>query len=138
VFTNPGPNDLFARNAKLYGTRLDDDAALRERGVRLVVGTDAGWYGTPFGRYHLAPRLFVERVGMSPLEALAASTADAAESLGLAGTTGRLRPGLAADIVAVEGDPSTDVGALERVRAVFARGRLVHETGAAAAMVAAV
>lgn len=136
VFTNPGPTDLFARNATLFEARLDDDAAMRERGVRLVVGTDAGWYATPFGRYHLAPRLFVERVGMTPLEALAASTSMAAESLGLAETTGRLRPGLAADLVAVDGDPSADVEAFERVRAVFARGRLVHEAGIAAATIA--
>lgn len=131
VFTNPGPNDLFARNAKLFGTRLDDDAAMRRRGVRLVVGTDAGWYATPFGRYHLAPRLFVERVGMTPLEALRACTADAAESLGLEATIGTLRTGLAADLVAVEGDPSADVGSLERVRAVIAGGQLVHQAATA-------
>jgi imidazolonepropionase-like amidohydrolase len=127
VFTDPGPGDLFARNAALFGTRLDDDRAMRERGVRLVTGTDAGWYATPFGRYHLAPRLAVERMGQTPLEALAGCTADAAESLGLAATAGRLRPGLAADIVALEGDPTTDVDALRRVRAVIAAGRLVHE-----------
>jgi imidazolonepropionase-like amidohydrolase len=130
VFTNPGPNDLFARNAELFGTRLDDDRAMRERGVRLVTGTDAGWYATPFGRYHLAPHLFVERAGMSPLEALAACTSLAAESLGLSGVTGRLRPGLAGDLVAVEGDPSADVESLARVRAVIAGGRLVHESTA--------
>jgi imidazolonepropionase-like amidohydrolase len=91
-----------------------------------VSGTDAGWYATPFGRYHLGPRLFVERVGMTPLEALAACTASAAQSLGLADVTGRLRPGLAGDVVAVEGDPEVDVRVLERVRAVIAGGRLVH------------
>jgi imidazolonepropionase-like amidohydrolase len=127
VFTDPSPGGPFARNAALFGTRLDDDRAMRERGVRLVTGTDAGWYATPFGRYHLAPRLGVDRIGQSPLEALAACTADAAESLGLAGTTGRLRPGLAADIVALDGDPATDIDSLRRVRAVVAGGRLVHE-----------
>jgi len=133
VFTNPSPTDLFARNARLFHTRLDDDRAMRERGVRLVTGTDAGWYATPFGRYHLAARLFVERVGMTPLEALAACTADAAESLALSAETGRIAPGLAADLVALDGDPATDVTALERVRAVFASGRLVHEAGVARA-----
>lgn len=127
VFTNPSPNDLFARNAELFGTRLDDDRAMRERGVRLVTGTDAGWYATPFGRYHLAPRLFVDRIGMAPLEALGACTAEAAASLGLGAETGRLRAGLAADVVALDGDPATDVDALRRVRAVIAAGRLVHE-----------
>jgi imidazolonepropionase-like amidohydrolase len=128
VFTDPKPNDLFARNARLFGTRLDDDRAMRERGVRLVTGTDAGWYATPFGRYHLAPHLAVERMGMPPLEALAACTSEAARSLGLAETTGRLVPGLAADIVALDGDPAVDVDALRRVVAVLARGRLVHES----------
>ena len=131
VFTNPGPDDLFATNATLYATRLRDDAAMREQGVRLVAGTDAGWYATPFGRYGLAGRMFVDEIGMSPLEALRACTGDAAESLGLGTTTGRLRPGMAADLVALDGDPAQDVGAMARVRAVIAGGRLVHESGAA-------
>jgi imidazolonepropionase-like amidohydrolase len=126
VFTDPEPSGPFARNARLFGTRLDDDRAMRERGVRLVTGTDAGWYATPFGRYHLAPQLAMERIGMSPLEALAACTSEAARSLGLAETTGSLRPGLAADIVAVDGDPAVEADALRRVAAVIAGGRLVH------------
>jgi imidazolonepropionase-like amidohydrolase len=128
VFTAPEPAGPFARNAKLFGTRLDDDRAMRERGVRLVTGTDAGWYATPFGRYHLAAQLAVERIGMPPLDALAACTSEAARSLGLAETTGRLVPGLAADIVALDGDPAVDVDALRRVVAVIAGGRLVHES----------
>jgi imidazolonepropionase-like amidohydrolase len=103
---------------------------MHDHGVELVTGTDAGWYATPFGRYHLAAQLFVERIGLSPLAALAACTADAARSLGLGETTGRLRPGLAADLVAVDGDPATDVTSLGRVLAVVAGGRVVHETGA--------
>jgi imidazolonepropionase-like amidohydrolase len=126
VFTDPEPSGPFARNARLFGTRLDDDRSMRERGVRLVTGTDAGWYATPFGRYHLAPILGVERIGMPPLEALAACTSTAAESLGLAGSIGQLKPGLAADIVAVDGDPSVEVDALRQVVAVIAGGRLVH------------
>ena len=126
AFTAPAPGDLFARNADLFTTRLDDDAELRRAGIRLVTGTDAGWYATPFGRYHLAPRLFVERVGMSPLEALRASTAEAARSLGLAGELGSIEPGMAADLVAVTGDPAADVTALERVRVTIAAGRVVH------------
>jgi imidazolonepropionase-like amidohydrolase len=129
VFTNPGPDDLFARNATLFGTRLDDDRAMRELGVRLVTGTDAGWYATPFGRYQLAAQLAVDRIGLTPLESLEACTALAARSLGLGEATGRLRAGLAADIVAVDGDPSSDVGALARVRTVIAAGRVVHQAG---------
>jgi imidazolonepropionase-like amidohydrolase len=126
AFTQPAPGDLFARNAELFSTRLDHDAELRRSGARLVSGTDAGWYATPFGRYHLAPRLFVERVGMSPTEALRASTVEAAQSLGLADDLGAIRPGLAADVVAIDGDPGADVTALQRVRVTIAAGRVVH------------
>ena len=65
---------------------------------------------------------------MSPLAALAASTLDAAEAIGLAGQVGELRTGLAADLVAVDGDPETDVTALERVRLVMLAGEIVHDT----------
>jgi imidazolonepropionase-like amidohydrolase len=127
VFTDPAMATTFPRNAELFGLRLEHDALMRDQGVRLVTGTDAGWYATPFGRYHLAPRLFVERVGLTPLQALEACTTLGATSLGLGGETGGLRPGLTADLVAVEGDPGTDVNALGRVRLTMRGGRIVHD-----------
>ena len=127
LFTQPSAATLFPRNAELYKVRLGHDAQMRSQGVRLVVGTDGGWYGTPFGRYHLAAKLFVDPVGMTPLEALRASTAEAARSLGLDREVGSLRPGLAADMVAVEGDPEEDVAALGSVRVTIHRGRVVHD-----------
>ena len=127
VFTNPAAATTFPRNAELFHTRLDHDARMFRQGVRMVVGTDSGWYATPFGRYHLAPELFVQRVGMSPLEALRASTSEAARSLRLGGEVGALRPGLSADIAAVDGDPEHDVTALARVVATVNRGTLVYD-----------
>jgi imidazolonepropionase-like amidohydrolase len=127
LFTQPSAAALFPRNAELYTVRLEHDARMRSQGVRLVVGTDSGWYGTPFGRYHLAPQLFAQPVGMTPVDALRASTIDAAESLGLGGEVGALREGLVADVVAVDGDPARDVDALARVRVTIHRGRVVHD-----------
>jgi imidazolonepropionase-like amidohydrolase len=127
AIATPNPSERFARNAQMFERRLEDDAKMLAAGVRLVSGTDAGTYATPFGRFALAPILFATRIGMSPLEALAASTSAAAEAIGLAGHVGRLRTGLSADLVAVDGDPEHDVHALERVRVVVARGELIRD-----------
>jgi imidazolonepropionase-like amidohydrolase len=127
AIAKPGAGERFARNAAMFETRLEDDAKMLAAGVRLVSGTDSGTYATPFGRFALAPVLFAQRIGMTPIQALAASTYDAAEAIGLAGEVGQLRPGLAADLIAVDGDPEVDVSALERVRLTMLGGEVVHD-----------
>ena len=126
VFAGDEASALFPRNAELFRQRLRDTAAMRDAGVRLVAGSDAGWYATPFGRFHLIPRLFVEEVGMSPSEALVACTSGAAELLGLAGSIGSIAPSMAADLVGLDGDPTEDITALARVRFTMLGGRTVH------------
>jgi predicted amidohydrolase YtcJ len=64
-------------------------------------------------------------LGFSTLEALAAATSVAARACGAGSRKGRLAPGFDADILAVTGDPTTDVRALLDVRAVFRAGRRV-------------
>jgi imidazolonepropionase-like amidohydrolase len=65
--------------------------------------------------------LMVE-AGMSPADTIKAATVTAAELLDVSDVTGRIAPGLSADVVAVDGDPTADVTELERVRFVMARG----------------
>ena len=65
VFTDPAAATTFPRNAVMFDQRFEDDARMRQQGVRLVPGSDAGWYATPFGRYALMPELMVSRMGMS-------------------------------------------------------------------------
>ena len=60
--------------------------------------------------------------GYLVVEALATATSQAADELGRAGVTGRLRPGLAADLLVVDGDLRDDVTALGRPQLVMARG----------------
>jgi imidazolonepropionase-like amidohydrolase len=62
---------------------------------------------------------------MTPLEAIKAATVNAADLLGLASETGTIEPGKSADIIAVAGDPLTDVTVLKRVDFVMARGDVV-------------
>jgi imidazolonepropionase-like amidohydrolase len=128
VFTQPGAEkSMFARNARLFHRRLEDDARLYEQKVQIVAGTDAGWYATPFGQYALAPRLLVNESGMSAADAFESCTKVAAASLGLAHETGTITPGLRADLVALDGDPRTDIDAMARVRMVMVGGRIVYE-----------
>ena len=68
--------------------------------------------------------------GMSPAEALVATTRTAAELLGVADDPGTLEPGKAADVVVLDGDALElrDLGG--RVRRVYQAGALVSEGGA--------
>ena len=65
------------------------------------------------------------KFGMPPAEALKAATVNAADLLGLASEIGTIEPGKSADIIAVDGDPLTDVTVLKRVDFVMARGEVV-------------
>ena len=88
-------------------------------GVRMIFGTDAGVY--PHGDN---ARQFAKMVewGMTPLQAIRAATSDAAEALGRTDDVGAIAVGRYGDIVAVDGDPLTDVRVLERVSAVVKGG----------------
>ena len=93
----------------------------RAAGVPIVFGTDAGVY--EHGRNAGEFALLVDLVGMSPAEALATATTGAARLLGLDNQVGRIAPGYSADLIAVDGDPLSDVHRLEHVVYVMARGR---------------
>jgi imidazolonepropionase-like amidohydrolase len=93
-----------------------------EHGVRVVSGTDAGIGGAKLHGDGVW-RAVVELADACPFEhALATATSYAAEVLGIASVTGRLRPGLAADVLVVDGDVRADHDALGRPAAVYVRG----------------
>ena len=71
-------------------------------------------------------QVFAQVATLDPAETLRAATSDAATGLGLAGTTGRLKPGLSADVLLVDGDPLSDLNSLTRPIAIWAHGRLVQ------------
>jgi imidazolonepropionase-like amidohydrolase len=63
--------------------------------------------------------------GMRPEAALAAATSVAARALHAGGSIGSVAAGKLADLIAVEGDPAQDIGALRRVRFVMKGGVVV-------------
>jgi imidazolonepropionase-like amidohydrolase len=97
------------------------------RGGRVVYGTDLGNQGPPPGVDVAELRLLVE-AGLSPGQALAAATSVAATHLGL-DDAGRIAPGARADLLLVDGDPMSDLGALERVRLVARGGWVANSLG---------
>lgn len=96
-------------------------AALKTRGLKMVMGTDA-----VAGAHGQNAREAIERVksGQRAMETVISMTSLAAESMGLEGITGSVTTGLAADLVAVDGDPLTDITALQRVRFVMRDGKI--------------
>ncbi len=96
-------------------------------GVKIAFGTDAGVFphGTNAKEFALMTGL-----GMTPIDALTAATSGAADLLGIAATTGTLAKGQIADIVAVPGDPTTDITATERVMFVMKDGKIVRNSAA--------
>ena len=91
-------------------------------GIQLVTGVDAGAApAKPHGIVSLALAALVEG-GFSIADAVASATAVAARACGLAHVTGRLEPGLAADLLLVDGNLERDITALQRPVAVLIRG----------------
>jgi imidazolonepropionase-like amidohydrolase len=100
---------------------------LYEAGARVSLGTDAGIAPVkPHDVLRYAVNQVTAQLAVTPAETLRLATSTAAAVCGLADRKGRLAPGFDADILAVDGDPLADLGAIHRIRAVFARGTRVR------------
>ena len=102
---------------------------MADRGVRFIGGMGMGMPIVTFNSVACSAQVYQRLLGFEPWRAIATITVDAAAALGLGETVGAIRPGLAADLVAVEGDPIADLSVLRRVRDVFQAGRPVVRDG---------
>jgi imidazolonepropionase-like amidohydrolase len=115
--------DAFLRRAWAVGVKHLRE--MREAGVRIMAGSDVAVLNIfPGVSLHEELRLFVDSVGMSPMEALESATRRPAEWLGLADSVGTIAPGKVADLVLLDADPLRDITNTRRVRAVVLRGRV--------------
>ena len=116
---------MMERTGTTWEARLGQVGDLYRAGVTLMSGADSGINpGKPHG---LLPISVAELVacGAPVGAALASATSVAAQGCGLADRTGRLRPGLAADLLIVDGDLTADLTALRRPKTVVSRGRVI-------------
>jgi imidazolonepropionase-like amidohydrolase len=92
-------------------------------GIKISFGTDAAVF--PHGQNAKEFKLMVD-LGMTPIDALKSATANDAELLGIGQKVGTLEKGKLADIIAMPGDPTSDITATERVSFVMREGKIIR------------
>ena len=118
------PPVLQAKAAEMFPKARTSIKAAYEAGVKIAVGTDAP--AIPHGRNADELVTLVEW-GMSPAAVLKAATVTAAELIN-SGDRGRIAAGLLADIIAVPGDPLSDITVTKNVNFVMKGGKVyVHQ-----------
>jgi len=111
---------IVVPKARAVGPQIQDTfGRAYKAGVRIAFGTDCG-----VGPHGDNAREFIYMVeaGMPPMEAIRSATVSTAELLGRSADLGTIAPGKLADIIAVEGDPLTDIRAMLAVRFVMKEG----------------
>src|SRR5437016_8596988 len=117
------PPALQAKAKAAAAARSDMFRNAVKLGVRISFGTDAAVF--PHGQNAKEFKLMVD-LGMTPTDALKSATASDAELFGIAQKTGALEKGKLADIIAMPGDPLTDITATERVFFVMKEGKIIR------------
>jgi imidazolonepropionase-like amidohydrolase len=108
-----------AKAAEIFPKAKSMLTAAIKAGVKIACGSDLPCF--PHGENWRELVAMVER-GMTPMQALHAATMVSAELISMEDELGRIEPGYLADIIAVPGDPSEDIGATEHVRFVMKDG----------------
>lgn len=119
------PQKILDKEKLVGRTQRENFTKALKAGCKLAYGTDSGVY--PHG---WNGRQFHTMVvwGMTPMQVIQSATISAADLLGWADKVGRLAPGFYADLVAVRGDPLTDITALEHIDFVMKGGRVVKNS----------
>jgi len=124
------PQPPPGRVRSMYSTLFNDIRRLHDGGLTLAVGTDTMGGSLPFGGSALELELYVEKVGLSPLEAIRIGTLNGAKVMGKEDSLGTIEPGKLADIIAVAESPLEDIGSLQEksnIRLVMKGGELYKD-----------
>ena len=127
---DPNLSEL-SNNTNLLGDRDTFYENLRDmwdRGIKLVTGLDSGMNYVGFGDYAWVPTFMVEKLGLSPIQAIQSGTSTSANCLGISKTTGTLQLGKRADIVIVKGNASKSIQSLHNVDTVIKAGEIVKQS----------
>jgi imidazolonepropionase-like amidohydrolase len=118
------PKDFLEHDAQLGQVQRENFRKAVAAGAKMAFGTDAGIcpYGTSAKQF-----AFMVKYGMTPMQAIQAATNSAADLLGHSNEVGSIKAGKYADIIAVIGDPLTDIRLLENVQFVMKEGKVYKQ-----------
>ena len=115
------PDDATAARYKAsYAKMVEFVGRMYRAGIPLVAGTDAIAGFTLHGELEL-----YVKAGLSPAQALQVATLNGARYTGTLHDRGSIAPGKLADLVLVDGDPTTNIGDLRKVALVITQGKLI-------------
>jgi imidazolonepropionase-like amidohydrolase len=120
-FRTPAEDAFLRRWEMMLETNLGQLAKMHAAGVPVVAGTDAGWRFTPFDGLPEEMALMVAS-GMPAMAVIQAATSRAAAVMRRDHQIGSITAGLTADLIAVPGDPLTDIRALRDLELVMQAG----------------
>ncbi|HMP40089.1 MAG TPA: amidohydrolase family protein [Roseiflexaceae bacterium] len=121
----PAGHPLVRYRHEIWPQRVANLRRLYAMGIPFVSGSDAGVTLTPIEDFAYNLTLLVDAIGLTPHAALATATTQAALALGRP-DLGALAPGMAADLLAVYGNPLEDMAALLDVACVVAQGQRIR------------
>jgi imidazolonepropionase-like amidohydrolase len=117
------PQKILDKEALVGKQQRENFRRAARAGVKIAYGTDAGVYPHGWNGKQFA---FMVRYGLTPMQAIQSATTSAADLLGWTDKVGAVAPGLYADLIAVDGDPLSDITELERVKFVM-KGGIVYK-----------
>jgi imidazolonepropionase-like amidohydrolase len=117
------PEKILDKERQIGKQQRENFRRAARAGVKIAYGTDAGVYPHGWNGKQFA---FMVRYGLTPMQAIQSATTSAADLLGWTDKVGAVAPGLYADLIAVDGDPLTDITELERVKFVM-KGGIVYK-----------
>src|SRR5216117_3745351 len=117
------PPALQAKAKAAYRARSEMFRNAVKMGIKISFGTDAAVF--PHGQNAKEFKLMVD-LSMKPIDALKSATANDTELLGIGQKVGTLEKGKLADVIAMPGDPTTDITVTERVSLVMREGKIIR------------
>ncbi|MDH3224415.1 MAG: amidohydrolase family protein [Gemmatimonadota bacterium] len=117
---------LYLRGLHMAPRRRGTVRRAIEMGIPVVAGVDTSYEEDSFARVSREIGFLVDE-GMSPMNAIRAATSNAARMYGIEDKTGSIRPGLEADLILVDQDPTQDIRSIQDILLVISNGQVAYE-----------